>query len=100
MRCFRRRRSWHACGDSHCVAGVQRKLFHLMGWLDAQLFRRAAAMRYGGASDSAGPYTDPGKDHWRKVVVSWHCAACPSMSCKLKEEQCWVLGVSCRLPVG
>lgn len=25
-------------------------------------------MRYGGASD-AGPYVDPGKDHWRKVVV-------------------------------
>lgn len=51
------------------VAGAQRNLFHLMGWLDAQLFRRAAAMRYGGASE-AEPYTDPGKDHWRRVVVS------------------------------
>lgn len=62
------------------MAGVQRKLFHLMGWLDAQLFRRAAAMRYGGASDSAGPYTDPGKDHWRRVVVSWPCAICLSVT--------------------
>ena len=46
-----------------------------MGWLDAQLFRRAAAMRYGGASD-AEPYTDPGKDHWRKVVVSCSHSPC------------------------
>ena len=56
-------------------ACVQRNLFHLMGWLDAQLFRRAAAMRYGGApvaepySDLAQPYSDPGKDHWKKVLV-------------------------------
>ncbi|EIE20867.1 hypothetical protein COCSUDRAFT_57414 [Coccomyxa subellipsoidea C-169] len=49
------------------IISARRNLFHLMGWLDAQLFRRAAAMRYGGASD-AEPYTDPGKDHWRKVV--------------------------------
>jgi hypothetical protein len=53
---------------------AQRNLFHLMGWLDAQLFRRAAAMRYGVASD-AEPYTDPGKDHWRKVVVSLTCCS-------------------------
>lgn len=31
-------------------------------------------MRYGGASD-AEPYTDPGKDHWRKVVVSLICCS-------------------------
>ncbi len=48
---------------------LQRNLFHLMGWLDSQLFRRAAAMRYGGTSD-AEPYVDPGRDHWRRVVVS------------------------------
>ncbi|CAL8467919.1 g7457 [Coccomyxa elongata] len=54
----------------HEIISARRKLFHLMGWLDAQLFRRAAAMRYGGASDSAEPYTDPGKDHWRKVVAA------------------------------
>jgi hypothetical protein len=51
---------------------AQRKLFHLMGWLDAQLFRRAAAMRYGGAVGAAAPsdvYVDPGLEHWRKVVV-------------------------------
>lgn len=49
---------------------VQRNLFHLMGWLDPQLFRRAAAMLYGGSSeDSPEPYKDAGRDHWRKVVV-------------------------------
>lgn len=55
---------------------AQRKLFHLMGWLDAQLFRRAAAMRYGGASGAAAPSdadVDPGLEHWRKVVVRPAC---------------------------
>lgn len=51
---------------------LQRKLFNLMGWLDAQLFRRVASMHYGGlrAAPGAAQYVDPGKDHWRKVVVS------------------------------
>jgi len=53
------------------VLPLQRSLFHLMGWLDPQLFRRAAAMLYGGSSEaSPEPYKDAGKDHWRKVVVS------------------------------
>ena len=49
---------------------LQRNLFHLMGWLDPQLFRRAAAMLYGGSSEaSPEPYKDAGKDHWQRVVV-------------------------------
>ena len=50
---------------------MQRNLFHLMGWLDPQLFRRVAAMAYGGGSDaSPEPYKDAGREHWKKVVVS------------------------------
>ena len=53
---------------------VQRNLFHLMGWLDPQLFRRVAAMAYGGGSDAAPePYKDAGRSHWKKVVVSSDC---------------------------
>lgn len=49
---------------------VQRNLFHLLGWLDPQLFRRVAAMLYGGSSEAAPePYKDAGRGHWRKVVV-------------------------------
>ncbi|CAL5219987.1 g1925 [Coccomyxa viridis] len=51
------------------IISARRNLFHLMGWLDPQLFRRAAAMLYGGSSEaSPEPYKDAGKDHWRKVV--------------------------------
>lgn len=59
-------------GLKTCCAWPQRKLFNLMGWLDAQLFRRVASMHYGGrgGAPSTEPYVDPGRDHWRKVVVS------------------------------
>jgi hypothetical protein len=54
-------------------ASVQRNLFHLLGWLDPQLFRRVAAMLYGGSSEAMPePYKDAGREHWRKVVVSSH----------------------------
>ena len=51
-----------------------------MGWLDPQLFRRAAAMLYGGSSEaSPEPYKDAGKSHWQKVVVSILPSAPPAV---------------------
>ncbi|CAK0770229.1 hypothetical protein CVIRNUC_003746 [Coccomyxa viridis] len=51
------------------IISARRNLFHLMGWLDPQLFRRVAAMAYGGGSDAAPePYKDAGRSHWKKVV--------------------------------
>ena len=58
---------------------MQRNLFHLLGWLDPQLFRRVAAMLYGGSSEAAPePYKDAGREHWRKVVVGSPLPVCRS----------------------
>ncbi len=68
---------------------MQRKLFNLMGWLDAQLFRRVASMHYGGRGGGpsiAEPYVDPGKEHWRKVVVSG--PRCSAHSCLRRMRAC------------
>ena len=69
--------SWQVAAEGRVLVAdgswlrVQRNLFHLMGWLDPQLFRRVAAMAYGGGSDAAPePYKDAGRSHWKKVVVS------------------------------
>ena len=48
------------------AARAQRNLFHKMGWLDAPLFRMVASLRY---ANSAGAPSNPGPDHWRKVLV-------------------------------
>ena len=71
---------WRVAAEKQALAAdgswlrVQRNLFHLMGWLDPQLFRRVAAMAYGGGSDAAPePYKDAGRSHWKKVVVSSDC---------------------------
>ncbi|KAK9845840.1 hypothetical protein WJX81_003921 [Elliptochloris bilobata] len=49
------------------IIGARRNLFHKMGWLDAPLFRMVASLRY---ANSAGTPTNPGPDHWRKVLAA------------------------------